>query len=263
MSKPIVALGLSMVCATAAFAQQQRTTATANGSSSSSISKNEKELGIQSGTNLSAQLENALDVKKARVGDRVVLKTTEAIKANGRTVAAKGSRLVGRVTDVQRKASANGGSRIGLVFDQLENGSLVAPISATITSVTQARAATMLDDDGFGGGVSGRSSNSGTASAGGSGGGLLGGVGNTVGGVTNAVGGVANTAGGVVNSTAETAGGVAGGAGRSLGSIQILESTGASTEGGSTLSLSGKDMKLEKGTMFRLRLDQAGQVGSN
>jgi hypothetical protein len=255
-----------VVCGAEAFAQT-RSGARANGgaSSTTSVRGDGQSLDIASGTRLSAQLESALDVSKARVGDRVVLKTREAIKSGGRTVVNKGARLVGSVTDVRRRASGAAESSISLVFDRLESGKLSAPITATINSVAQASTARTRggDEDEFGAGAnaSGRAQTSGRAggsSSSSGGGGLLGGV-------TGAVGGVAETttraAGDVVGGTTDAAGRTVGGVGQTLRGVRVTQTLGASVEGSSTLSLTGGNLRLEKGTRFNLTLSESAAVG--
>jgi hypothetical protein len=261
MKRTLIATLLVIVCTGAAIAQQERTNVAGTGNAGASAADNGKSVNIQSGTQLAAQLENSLDLGKAKTGDRVVLKTTQAIKENGRTVVNKGAKLVGHVTEVQRSAQARGESRIGLVFDRLESGSLTAPISATITSVTQARAAAVLDDGAFGGDTQSRATGSarGSAQSSSNGSGLLGGVGNTVGGVVNTT---TDTLGGAAAATGDTVGRTAGGVTRTAGAIRIADSTSASAEGGSTLALTGDNLRVEKGTTFLLRLDQAGSVST-
>jgi len=73
------------------------------------------------------------------VGDEVVLKTTQAIKSEGRTVVGRGARLIGHVTEVEQKTKANGQSRIGLIFDRLEKGSLVMLTQSTNFSTSKER----------------------------------------------------------------------------------------------------------------------------
>jgi len=261
MKRTLIAVLLVIICTAVAVAQQESANVAETGNTKASAADNGKSLNIQSGTQLAAQLENSLDVGKAKPGDRVVLKTTQAIKENGQTVVNKGAKLVGHVTEVQRSAQARGESSIGLVFDQIESGSLTTPISATITSVTQARAAAALDDSGLGGGTQSRTTGSarGSAQSSSNGGGLLGGLGNTVGGVVNST---TDTLGGVTSATGDTVGRTAGGVTRTAGAIRISDSTSASAQGGSTLSLTGDNLRVEKGTTFLLRLDQAGSVGS-
>jgi len=243
-------------------AQESRTRARAVGSNNSSVQQSgDGGLQIASGTQLAAQLETTLDARKARVGDRVVLRTTETLKSNGQVVAKKGARLIGRVTDVQQRTKSNAESRIGLVFDRLESGSLVTPISATITSITQARASARSSNDDFGASSDTRATS--TASGGGSGGG----GGGLLGGVTNTAGGVLDTttrAGGdLVSGTTGAVGSAGRAVGGTLGGIRISEATSGTVEGGSTLSLTGNNLRLEKNTTFRLVLNQSASVGDN
>ncbi|MFN2417225.1 MAG: hypothetical protein ABR603_18965 [Pyrinomonadaceae bacterium] len=203
-------------------------------------------------------------MSRARVGDRVVLKTTEAVKRNGQTVVKKGAQLVGRVADVQRRAGAGAGSAVTVVFDTLQSGSLSAPIAVTIDSVTQTNARARAGDEDHGAEAGASSRTSARASSGGSpssgaGGGLLGGV---TGAVGNTVGGVTGAAGDVAGSAAETVGGAARGTTGALGRIQVTQAAGLSAEGGSTLSLGAGNLRLEKGTTFRLTVRESARVGN-
>jgi hypothetical protein len=93
-----------------------------------------------------------------------------------------------------------------------------------------------------------------------SGGGLLGGVTGAVGGVVDST---ARTTGSVVGGTTSAVGGTVGNVTEGVGGIRISQSSDASAEGGTTLSLAGDNLRLEKGTSFRLRLNQAASVGSD
>ena len=217
---------------------------------------------LDSGTTIEGQLQSTLDVQKAKPGDRVVLKTTKAIKENGKTVLPKGSKMIGRVTDVEKKSKANGGSRLGLLFDRLESGNLTSDINATIVSVTNVAARGNVNDSTDAGlfGSSGTSARGSSSAS--SGGGLLGGTGSTAGGL---LGGVTNTVGSTVNSSVQTVGNVAGSAGtavnastgsvvRTVNSIQISNQVSGSARSGTTLTVPGRNLKLEKGTEIRLQL---------
>lgn len=215
---------------------------------------------FSSGTNaaVDAQLQKSIDVKKAQVGDEIVLKTTKAIKQNGETIIPKGTSLIGRVTEVQQRSKDNATSKIGMVFDRIEGKNLVGPITASIISITKAQASTSAGDTGSS--VSGSSRSSGSASS--AGGGLLGGVGGTVG---NTVGGVTNTAGGLTNAATQTVESVANTAGQTIGStagtvgqtvngIQISNSLSGSAGASTVLSTPNKNLKLEKGVTFQMQL---------
>ncbi|PYS92433.1 MAG: hypothetical protein DMF64_09120 [Acidobacteria bacterium] len=263
MKRTFLIVTLALGCAASALAQthkaQTSTSASSDTSAHASAQGGQRNVEIVSGTRLAAQLQNTLDVRRAHVGDQVVLKTTEAIKQNGHTMVNKGARLIGHVTEVQQRAQGNAESRIGLVFDRLESGSLTTPISATITSITQATTHTSASNDDFTNDTSASSTTTTSTSAGSSsGGGLLGGVGNTVGGVMNTVGGVVNT---TTQATGQVVSGTTSAVGRTVGGLHISQSGSASAEGGSTLSLTGGNLRLEKNTTFNLTLNESAAVG--
>jgi len=188
MKKIILGLSLAIAMAGVALGQTTSTRSRTVASNETSAAK-QGQVNLQSGTQLAAQLENSLDARRAKPGDRVVLKTVSAVKQNGQTVVPKGARLIGNVTDVQQQTKATGESHIGILFDSLRTGSTETPITATIVSITRAqtRARTnndLLESDTMAS-SSARSSSSGTSGQRGSSGGLLGGIGNTVGGVAD------------------------------------------------------------------------------
>jgi hypothetical protein len=250
-----------------------QTTATASGKgsarSATSVSKENGALTIASGTEIAGELQNSLNVEKAKVGDEVILKTKKAIKQNGDVVVNKGAKLIGHVTEVKERAKGEATSRIGVLFDTLKQGDMTMPVQASIMSVVNvATRATAGGTDLWaesGTSASGSTRTTSTASSGGSGG-LLGGVTSTAGGVlntaTNTVGGVANTATNTVGGVTNTAGPTVGSTVNSLGRIQVAQSTDASASGGSTLSLTGGNLKLEKGTTFNVALSSSANAGN-
>ena len=273
MKKIILALSLSVACSLVANAQQAGSSASGEASNQTSAAANQagKSINLESGTHLAGTLQNTVDVRHAKVGDQVMLKTTQAIKSGGRTVVGKGSRLVGHVTEVAQKSKGNGESRVGILFDRLEQGSLQMPIATTITSITSGTASTHAsNEDLFGtdtmAGGSARSTSSGRSSSSGNSGGLLGGadgvVNSTTSTVGNVVGSTTSAVGSTVDSTTGAVGSTATGVGRSLGGIQVSQSSSTSVEGSSVLSLQGGNLRLEKGTNFNLVLTQSASVGT-
>jgi hypothetical protein len=265
MRRNFLAAALVLAAFPAASLAQTRAAAAASADNTTSVNGQARQIDIASGTRVAAELQGALDASKARVGDRVILKTTEALKSGGRTVLKKGASLVGHVADVQRRARGGAVSSLTVIFDRLESGSLSTPISATIDSITQSSARARAGDDELGADARTRSTTSartsgGSSSSGTSGGGLLGGV---TGAVGNTVGGVTGAAGDAIGSTTETVGGAARGVGDTLGRIQITQSAGLSADAGTTLSLAGGNLRLEKGTTFRLTLTESASVGDN
>jgi len=268
MKYTLLTLSLVIAISGSAFAQKSADSKTrANSQASATAGKG---LDIQSGTQMAADLQSTLDVKSAKVGDQVVLRTTRAIKQNGQVVVEKGSKLIGRVTEVQQKAKGNADSRIGVFFDHLQNssGSLM-PITATIMSITQARSTMSVGDD-MQSDTYATSSTRATTSSSSSpsgGGGLLGGIGNSVGNVANTT---SQTTGNVVNAVGQTTSSVVNNAGSAVGAttgslkgLNISQSADASAQGGSTLSLSGGSLRLEKGTTFNLAVSGSSSVKNN
>src|SRR4030081_1227830 len=149
MKRTILAVSLSLACVGAAYAQKTETSASGRASNQTSAATKQggKSIQLDSGTRLAGELQNTIDVRKAKVGDQVLLKTTQAVKSGGRTVVGKRSKLIGHVTEVAQKGKDNGNSRVGILFDRLEQGSLAMPISATISSITSASASARSNND--------------------------------------------------------------------------------------------------------------------
>ena len=271
MKKFIFALSLAVMCAVPGVAQYSQSSGNASATGKASASKQDRQVNIESDTQVSAQLENTLDVRRVKPGDRVVMKTLQPIKQNGQTVVPKGARLIGHVTEVAQRTKSNGQSRLGVALDRLQRGSTNIPITGSIISITQASTrATASNEDLFGDTMVGSSSSArSTTNASGGGGGLLGGAGSTVGGVTNTAGNVASATtsvvGSAVDNTANSTTGVVrnttGSARNTLRGVQVSPAGSASAEGGSTLSLNGGNLKLDSGTTFSLLIN--GSTGNN
>lgn len=256
MQKLLILLLLTLLTATVGFGQKKDPNEMDEPRKVSSKNKKSKnDSALRTNTALEAELQKTLDVKNSRVGDEVVLKVTKSIEQNGEVVVPKGSKLIGRVTEVQEKTKANAMSQLGVVFDRLEGKNLNSPISATITSITNVASRASVNDDLFSTDASANSSSTATASKrSSSGGGLLGGVTNTVGGVVNTT---ASTVGGVTNTAGQTVGGVTNTVGNTVGGIRISQSANASADGSTMLSAQNKNLKIEKGATFRLFVSQS------
>ena len=229
-------------------------------------------------SNVSAELTRKLDSKDAKVGDAVEGKTTSAARLADGTKLPKGTRLVGHITEVSPRSSAQKTSRLAFGFDRavMRDGSEV-PIHATLTSLSAPAPvagadAGFADDATLGGGGSG-----------GGRGGLRGGSSGLVGGGANAVGGGGNLAGGAVNSlgattsnagaaTTDAVGSTAYAGTRDLGAatnaavasganaeripvgnlrgVSFSNATGASSS--TTLESTGKNIRLDSGSQMTL-----------
>jgi hypothetical protein len=245
MNKVYLGIIVIFACAVVGFAQKDRY------KKAPLAEPNEDRFVLMSGTQVDAQLQSTLDVNKARVGDEVVFRTRESIRGASGVVVPKGTALIGRITEVQRRTKENSQSRIGMIFDRLQGKDLSAPFSASIVSISNV-AARATAGDSLMSDVSGSSQASGGVShrsSGGGGGGLLGGVGNTVGGLVNTT---TQTAGAVTNTVSQTGGMVTDTVGRTVNGIQISSSASASANSSTTLSSSDKNLRIDKGATFNL-----------
>jgi hypothetical protein len=89
---------------------------------------------------------------------------------------------------------------------------------------------------------------------------MLTGVGSVVNSTTSTVGSVVGGTTAAVGSTVESTTSAGTGVRRSLGGIQISQSSNASVEGSSVLSLQGGNLRLEKGTNFNLVLTESASA---
>lgn len=199
---------------------------------------------------VSGELAGKLDAKSAKVGDQVVVKTTETARMADGVVIPKGSRIVGHVTQVQAHGSGQQDSHIAVQFDraELKDGRSMA-IHAVIASVSPSQAALAAAANGntddaqyAGAGMPMGRVGAGAGSAGRGGlGGALGAAGGVAGGAANTAGSVGANAGstlGGVGNTVGAAGGAAGGAAADLGGVSA-ELSGAATAGVHATSVPG------------------------
>ena len=216
---------------------------------------------------MNATLSQPVDAKKNKPGDPVTAKTTEATKSEGKVVIAKGSKLIGHVTECKQRSKEEKESALGIVFDRaiLKNGEEI-PLNVTIRALAAAQTATASsvgsDDLSAGGGA--------TGSAHAISGGALGGVRSTAGAATGAVTNAAANAGGVasgaVNSTVNAAGATRGAVGGLNAAGQLtsnsqgvfgleglnLNTAAANSTQGSLITSTSKNVHLDSGTQLLL-----------
>jgi len=228
--------------------------------------KQSRQINLHTQIQLTAQLQGALDTRYAKVGDHVILKTTEAVKQEGRVIIPKGAQLIGHVTSVQPQTQENSESHIGLLFDRIRTDATEIPINSTILSIAQPRD-TQTKNATIDGDLAGQSA-AGTRAGSvprNSGGGLLG-TGNTGAGVINGttatVGSVAGITGNAVGSTVGATTNTTGDLNRALFGLQITQSSSASAPAGATLSLAGNNLRLESGTTFNLAVSGVATAGN-
>lgn len=177
---------------------------------------------------VTAELEGKLDSNTAKVGDRVVLKTTEKVQSPDGTVIPRGSRLVGHITEVHAYSKEHGAAQMGIAFDraELKNGQSIAIHSLIrgVSPVAGVTAASMNDDAMMNSSMGGGRMGGGQGAGLGHGSGVLGGAGETL-------GGAGDLAGGTLSRTTDTAASASDRTGADLGS-----SVNTATEGSGSLT---------------------------
>jgi hypothetical protein len=216
---------------------------------------------LNAGSEISAEMTSALDLKKAKPGDSFKMKTTKPVKRQGKEIISKGSTITGHI---QQVTTVDKTTQATLVFDQLQDRKTQATsrLSAVVTAIAKPQSATTMAQEDTMTSVAPnistrsqpRSSQQGSQQSGG----LLGGVTQSVGGVTQ---GVTGTVGGatqpVIGATGQLGSTVNSTTGASLstagGLIQIANDTTATATSGSTLTMANKNAKLESGMQFLLQ----------
>jgi hypothetical protein len=219
---------------------------------------------------LNAELTKPLDAKKAKTGDEVTAKVTQDVKANGRVVVRKGSKLVGHVTEAKARTKEDSESKLGMVFDRaiLKDGQEVqlnAMVQALAPPATMAASAMTDDTAGLApvGGMSAPSGRAGGGGLGGVAGGATSTVGSTAGAAVNNGGSIGGSATGVANGTV---GGVGGVAGRGVLSSatqgvvgmpgMVLTSATSGNADASVLSSKTQNIRLDSGTQMVLQVQR-------
>jgi hypothetical protein len=248
----------------------------ANGATSTHLS--EAAYGYMRPVN--CELAGKLDSKSAKVGDAVVAKTRESVRAADGTIIPKGANLVGHIADVQAHSSSEAESHLGIVFDRVEwSGGHSLPIHSVIQGIAPPLNAfasgSAGDDDSLASPVGAGAGSRGMANT--RGGGILGGtagaagsaagnLGSNLGANTSnlgaSAGGTLRTAG---EATAETAGntgavastGVGAATSASMGAhatgvpgVMLAGDASGSTAG--TLSASRRNVHLDSGTQLTI-----------
>jgi hypothetical protein len=272
MKRLVLFLAVTVLVCSSVLAQgSARGSASARGGAKAEAQNANQTVILDSGAQLSAELLATLEAGKAKPGDEFKMRTLKPVIVRGKEVVAKGAVLTGHVAESAKAEGKEGVSRLRLSFDQLRNKNLTTPFSATIEQITRVsfNNQSQIDDLGASSGTgtdAGPAARPRTSASGGSNGGLLGGVtgavNNTVGGVvgatTGAVGGVVDTTGQVTGQVIATSSQtVNGAAANAKGLIAITSTSSAEAGGSSTLSLAGKNMKIEQGSVFSLRTDKS------
>jgi hypothetical protein len=250
------------------------TQASGSASAGTSAKQSEQSGSLAAGTAMSAQLNESVDSKKAKQGDPVTARTTEAVKSDGKVVIPKGTKLVGHVTRASARAKGDADSALAVQFNRavLKDGHEM-PLQVTIQALAAAQSVAAVSGEDLQpmSGAQGRASGSGTAGGRGVAGGATSTVGSAASGAASTVPRATQDASGAVNSTvggaANTTGRAGAGLGTGLNAAGELTSTsrgvfgldGVSLNGnaansteGSVITSAGKNLHLDSGTRMLL-----------
>ena len=264
----------SMIVTQPVYSQEAQARATANAQASGSEKGQTAQSSLAAGTAISAELDKSLDSKKAKAGEAVTARTTEAIKEDGKVVIPKGTKLTGRVVRASARSKGDSDSTLGLQFDraELKSGQEIA-LQVNIQAMSAPPGVTPIGGDDLQGMGNGQAA-AGTSNRGamsGPVGGAASGAASTVPRTTQSA---TETVNSTVNSTTNAAAGVAGAAGATTqGATGGLKSSGqlaANSRGvfglsglslsadtsnsaqGSMIASSGKSVRLDSGTRLLL-----------
>ena len=227
---------------------------------------------MATGTAIHAELDKSLDSKKAKVGDPVTARTTEAVKEDGKVVLRRGTKLTGRVTRASARSKGDNDSTLALQFDRAElKGGQEVALQVNVQAIAAAPGVAPIGGDD----LQGMGSAGAPAGPGANRGGLAAPVGGAVSGAASTTARTTESAAGAVNSTVNSttnaaAGvggaadqGVSGGltssgqlAANSRGAFGLsglsLGADASNTTQGSVIASSGKSVRLDNGTRLLL-----------
>lgn len=261
----------SMVVAQPVYSQEAQAGATANAQANPGEKGQAAQSSLAAGTAINAELDKSLDSKKAKVGDAVTARATEATKEDGKVVIPKGTKLAGRVIRASARSKGDSDSTLALQFDraELKSGQEIA-LQVNIQAMSAPPGVIPIGGDDLQGMGNGQGS-AGTSNRGamsGPVGGAASGAASTVPRTTQSATGTANS---TVNSTTNAAAGVAGAAtpgaagglntsgqlaANSRGVFGLsgltLSSEASNSAQGAVIVSSGKSVRLDSGTRLLL-----------
>lgn len=95
---------------------------------------------LQTGSLIYAELSKSIDSKKAKVGDPVVAKVTQAVLSHGKIAIPRNTKIIGHLTAAKARTKDQPQAQLGIAFDraELKDGSQVPLTSATIQALASA-----------------------------------------------------------------------------------------------------------------------------
>jgi len=265
---------IAIVCAQSSCAQDAQAGAATNAQANANEKNQAAQGSLTAGTAINAELDKSLDSKKAKIGDAVTARTTEAIKEDRKVVLPKGTRLIGHVRRASARSKGDGDSTLAMQFDRAElKGGQEISVQLNVQALAAAPGVAAIGGDDLQGvGSAGAGASAGGRSASG---GVASNVGGAASGAASTVPRTTQGAAGTVNSTVNSTTSVADAAaqGSSQGAVGGVNSSGhlsANSRGvfglnglslkadmsnatqGSVIASAGKSVQLDSGTRLLL-----------
>jgi hypothetical protein len=207
---------------------------------------------LQTGSLIYAELSKAIDSKKAKVGDPVVAKVTQAVLSHGKILIPKNTKIIGRLTAAKARSKDQPQAQLGIAFEraELKDGSQVPLTSATIQALASAYSLDQPQSNMAGGGAGGSDASGMPNSH----------TGGAMGGMTSPMGGTrypTNTSPGGADTASGTDTGVPAGSPQlNANSRGVTGMPGVRLEPqpqGGLVTVDGRNLKLDSGTQVILR----------
>jgi hypothetical protein len=210
---------------TAVSADNARANASQASRSAGQVQAGENAMSFDEGTEFNAELTRRVDARRVKPGDEVQAELTEEVRATNGATLPKGTRLVGRVTEVRPQGDAQGNARtaaesqMGILFEKAIVGrNQEVPINASIQALAASQSQIQSAAD-FGSSQPSRDYGRGSSRSTGGASGSLGGIGGAAGGVGGVAGGFGGVAGAGISGATRSTGGAAGSASGTTGSV--------------------------------------------
>jgi hypothetical protein len=128
---------LLAIFALAAFAVAQNDAPAAGAGQQPTTEATAQSAQLQPGSLIYAELSKSIDSKKAKEGDPVVAKVTQAVLSRGKIAIPKNSRILGHLTSAKAYAKDQAQSELGIAFDraELKGGTQIPMSGLTIQAI--------------------------------------------------------------------------------------------------------------------------------
>ena len=204
-------------------------------------------LNLPFGQRINVEISKDLDAKRLKAGDSIEARVTEAVKINGTTAIPRNSTIRGRVTEATSRSKKDPSTALGLAFDDVVINHAHHPTELLLFLVTSPeRTDSALSAPSSGMATPGTGATVQTA-------GRVG-AGNAMAGISNAdLSARSNNANLEVSNPSTGQFQTAPGAVRGYDDIQLELPMGDAAQGSRLIS-TGKDLRLQSGTQFQLRV---------